>query len=104
MFKFWYDATMLSFEAQRVIGLRMMKLAGGGKNAQAEANRMVMEKIAASMSIAATLTEWRFRPRCRRASPQESSLELAPPVRGNNRPTRRLRLMSKSRQYSVCRR
>ncbi len=30
MFKFWYDATMLSFEAQRVVGLRMMKLAGGG--------------------------------------------------------------------------
>ena len=55
MFKFWYDATMLSFEAQRVVGLRMMKLAGGGRLAQAEANRMVMEKIAASMSVAATL-------------------------------------------------
>ena len=55
MFKFWYDATMLSLEAQRVIGLRMMKLAGGGKNAQAEASRMVTEKFAASMVAAATL-------------------------------------------------
>jgi hypothetical protein len=55
MFRFWYDATMLSFEAQRVVGLRMMKLAGGGPKAQAEASRMVTEKIAASMTAAATL-------------------------------------------------
>ena len=55
MFKFWYDATMLSFESQRVVGLRMMKLAGGGKNAQAEANRMVTEKFTASMAAAVTL-------------------------------------------------
>ena len=55
MFKFWYDATMLSLEAQRVVGLRLMKLAGGGKNAQVEANLMVTEKFAASMAAAATL-------------------------------------------------
>ena len=55
MFKFWYDATMLSLESQHVIGLRLMKLAGGGKNAQAEASRMVMEKFAASMAAATTL-------------------------------------------------
>lgn len=55
MFRFWYDATMLSFEAQRLVGLRMMKLASGGKNAQAEASRMVMEKFAASMNAAAML-------------------------------------------------
>jgi hypothetical protein len=55
MLKFWYDATMLSLESQRVVGLRMMKLAGGGKNAQAEASRMVTEKFAASMAAAVTL-------------------------------------------------
>jgi len=55
MFKFWYDATMLSLEAQRVVGLRMMKLAGGGRNAQAEASRMVTEKFTASMAAAVTL-------------------------------------------------
>jgi hypothetical protein len=55
MFKFWYDAAMLSIEAQSVIGLRMMKLAAGGRHAQAEANRMVMEKISASMAATATL-------------------------------------------------
>ena len=55
MFKFWYDTTMLSLEAQRVVGLRMIKLAGGGKRARAEASRMVSEKFAASMAAAATL-------------------------------------------------
>jgi hypothetical protein len=55
MLKFWYDATMLSLESQRVVGLRLMKLAGGGKNAQAEASRMVTEKFAASMAAAVTL-------------------------------------------------
>jgi hypothetical protein len=55
MFKFWYQATMLSLEAQRVIALRMMKIAGGGPGAQAEASRMMTEKIAESMAVAATL-------------------------------------------------
>ena len=55
MFKFWYDATMLSIEAQRVIGLRLMKLSKGGKNAHAEANRMVAEKITETITAAATL-------------------------------------------------
>jgi len=55
MFQFWYDATMLSLESQRVIGLRMMKLAGGGRNAQVEASRMVTEKITESIAAAVTL-------------------------------------------------
>ena len=55
MFKFWYDTTMLALEAQRVVGLRMIKLAGGGKRARAEASRMVSEKFAASRAAAATL-------------------------------------------------
>jgi hypothetical protein len=55
MFKFWYGAAMLSLEAQRVVALRMMKLARGGTQAQDEANRMVTEKFAASMVAAATL-------------------------------------------------
>lgn len=55
MFKFWYDAAMLSFEAQHVIALRMMKLTRGGKNARAEASRMVTEKMAESLAAAATL-------------------------------------------------
>jgi hypothetical protein len=55
MFKFWYGAAMLSIEAQNVIALRMMRLARGGTNAQTEANRMVTEKIAESIAVAATL-------------------------------------------------
>lgn len=55
MFRLWYDVATLSFEAQRVMALRLMKLAMGGKQAHAEANRMVTEKVAASMTAAATL-------------------------------------------------
>ena len=55
MFKFWYQATMLSFEAQRVISLRVMKFAGGGAQAQTEANLMMTEKISEAMAVTATL-------------------------------------------------
>ena len=43
----WLDWVMLAAESQQVIALRMMKLAGGGAAAQAEAQRMAMEKITA---------------------------------------------------------
>jgi hypothetical protein len=55
MFKFWHDTAMLSLEAQHVVGLRLMKLAGGGRRARAEASRMVTEKIVESLAAAATL-------------------------------------------------
>jgi hypothetical protein len=55
MFKFWYGAAMLSLEAQQVIALRMMKFALGGAAAQAEAGRMMTEKVSASMAAATTL-------------------------------------------------
>ena len=42
-------------EAQVVMALRMMRLAGGGAIAQAEATRMVTEKGAALMEAASTL-------------------------------------------------
>ena len=48
---FWklgMDATMLAFESQRVIGMRLMMLSAGGAAAQAEAQRMVTEKVAAA--------------------------------------------------------
>ena len=49
------DLALAGFEAQRVIALRLMKLAGGGPAADREARRMVTEKIAASAEAAATL-------------------------------------------------
>jgi hypothetical protein len=49
------DALQLHVEAQRVIGLRMMKLAQGGPAAQAEARRMVTEKTSAMAEAALTL-------------------------------------------------
>ena len=47
------DAWTLGLEASSVIGLRTMKLAAGGAAAQAEANLMVNEKIASTLSLQA---------------------------------------------------
>jgi hypothetical protein len=52
MWKSWFELTMLSLEAQSVIGLRLMRLAGGGPLAQVEIEWMISEKIGAA--IAAT--------------------------------------------------
>jgi hypothetical protein len=50
-----HDAVMLGLEAQRVIGLRLIKLSGGGPAAQAEALRMLSEKTAALAEAGLTL-------------------------------------------------
>jgi hypothetical protein len=47
MFRRWIRvslAMLLGVEAQRVIGLRLMKLSGGGPEARVEAVRMVSER------------------------------------------------------------
>ena len=49
-------ATLLGFEAQQVIGLRLMRIAAGGRGAKFENERMVTEKIAALGEAVATLT------------------------------------------------
>ncbi|GBU17756.1 MULTISPECIES: hypothetical protein [Methylobacterium] len=53
--KLGFDATMLALESQQVIGLRMLKLSTGGAAAQAEAMRMVTEKVAAAGEAAMML-------------------------------------------------
>lgn len=58
MFNPWLDWSFKAFEfgldAQRVIALRMLRLATGGAVSQAELNRMVVEKIAALAEAQAT--------------------------------------------------
>jgi hypothetical protein len=58
-FKDWFgltvDAWRLGFEAQQVIGLRMLKIAAGGAAAEAELTRMVLEKAAAFSEATVTL-------------------------------------------------
>jgi hypothetical protein len=49
------DLALAGFEAQRVIALRLAKLAAGGPAADREARRMVTEKVAASAEATATL-------------------------------------------------
>lgn len=43
----WFEAARFAADSQRVIALRMMRLAGGGPGAATEASRMVAEKVAA---------------------------------------------------------
>lgn len=46
-----FDSWSLGLEASSVIGMRMMKLAAGGAAAQAEAQLMVGEKLATSLTL-----------------------------------------------------
>ena len=59
MFNDWlrliFDATLLGMETQRVVSLRLARLAAGGAAAEAEAQRMVLEKGTAFMEAATTL-------------------------------------------------
>ena len=48
--KLWIDALELGLEAQRVIELRLAKIAAGGAAATAESRRMVSEKFAAAIA------------------------------------------------------
>lgn len=48
-----FDAWRLGLEASAVIGLRSLMIAQGGPRAQAEATRMVSEKVAAGASLQA---------------------------------------------------
>ena len=47
MFKAWADLTMLAWESQQVIALRMVRLASGGSKATEEMQRITTEKIEA---------------------------------------------------------
>lgn len=51
MFGPWFTVTLLALELSEVIGLRIVKLAGGGVDAQHEAHLMVSEKIGAAVEV-----------------------------------------------------
>jgi len=59
MLKFWmdfaFDSALLCAEAQEVLALRLMKIAGGGVHAEREARRMVAEKNIAFADAALSL-------------------------------------------------
>jgi hypothetical protein len=43
----WFEAARFGADSQRVIALRLMRLASGGPGAAIEAERMISEKVAA---------------------------------------------------------
>ena len=51
--KVWHDAWGLGFEAQRVISMRLTRIAAGGTAADAECRRMVSEKFVAAAAAQA---------------------------------------------------
>ena len=51
----WVSAWMLAMESNRVMALRMMKLAAGGPAARVEAVRMTSEKVSEAFGAAVTL-------------------------------------------------
>lgn len=57
MFNPWFHlifkTMQLGVEAQSVIALRLMRLAAGGATAQAEARRMIADKVAAGLEAQA---------------------------------------------------
>ena len=55
LFPSWVNFMMLAFEAQQAIWLRTVRLSLGGAAAEAEASRMVSEKVAANAAAARSL-------------------------------------------------
>lgn len=55
MFPSWLNLAMLTVEAQQAIWLRTVRLALGGAAAEAEASRMVSEKVAANAAATRAL-------------------------------------------------
>jgi hypothetical protein len=51
----WISALMLVVESNNVVGLRLLKIAGGGSEAYAEAGLMIREKIAAAFEAQAAI-------------------------------------------------
>ena len=51
----WFHAAALALESNRVVALRLAKLAAGGSPARAEASRMVSEKISAAWDAGVTM-------------------------------------------------
>ena len=51
--KLWFAVLDLGFDAQRVIALRLAKIAAGGAGADIECRRMVSEKFAAAAAAQA---------------------------------------------------
>ena len=80
MFFLFRTATLLALGSSRVIGLRLNRLAPGGKNAADEAHFMVSEKVHSAAKAAATLMTGR--------SPSNVVRQYRKRVAANARPSR----------------
>ena len=53
--RMWWDFLEANMEMQRVVSLRLLKIAQGGSEAAQETRRMISEKVDASAEAALTL-------------------------------------------------
>lgn len=51
----WYEATMLAIESNRVIALRLLRIAVGGQDARTEGELMISEKVDAFIEAGGSL-------------------------------------------------
>ena len=82
------NALRLGTEANTVVALRMMKIAGGGAGAATEAQLMVSEKIQAAIEAQSQLAVG-VSVRRARAAPRHNSLRSSASARKNSNSTRR---------------
>src|SRR5215217_3367459 len=74
------DMALLGMEAQQVIGMRLMRIAAGGRGARFERGRMVSEKIAAAQEAARNLDDGWLAGEGRAPLSHARSQEPDPPV------------------------
>jgi hypothetical protein len=89
MFNPWFalslKAVQMGVEAQSVIALRMLRLASGGARMEAEATRMVTEKVAAAAEAQTVAAVAAMKGRQPHAVAGKALKVFKKPVRANNR-------------------
>jgi hypothetical protein len=78
-------ALQVGIEAQSVVALRLLRMAGGGAHAEAEASRMVTEKMLAAEEAQAAATAAMLRGRKGHAVAGKVLNVYKKPVRANRR-------------------
>lgn len=81
----WFEAARFAADSQRVVALRLMKIASGGPQATAEATRMVAEKMAAFTEAQAAVASTMMMGGSLAAASRKAYAPYRRAVRANNR-------------------
>jgi hypothetical protein len=81
----WLDAMRFGFEVQRVIALRLIKIAAGGAESNAEVTRMVTEKVKALAEAQTAGAVALAQGNCVKAASKRAMAPIKRRVRANHR-------------------